>query len=104
MMAVAEPLPLPPNVGLEQDPDIYLAVKRLALTAIDAAIDILDSAAPAQQAIIIRILLPRLTSALRTAPEDDKGELRASVTAIFDKVREAIDPIEDPSEVAVPDA
>ncbi len=90
---------IPAGVALEADPDVYDAVKSLALRTIEAAVDILDTAAPQQQLQMIRIMLPRLTSSLRTAPEDDKGELRDGMTAIYDMVRDALEPPDsDPAE------
>ncbi len=81
---------IPEGLGLEHDPEVYDAVKALALKSVAAAVDILDTAAPQQQLQMIRILIPRLTSSLKTASTDDKAELRDQVAGLYTMVSDAL--------------
>lgn len=88
-MAIDEPL-IPAGLGLESDPDIYLAVKSLMLLGVSAAKDILDTAAPAIQLQMIRILLPRITGAISQGGGDKDEELKKMVAGLYDQVADAI--------------
>lgn len=89
-------IPLPQ--GIENDPEVYEAVKRLALKTVDAAIDILDTAAPQQQLQMIRVVLPRFTGGLSQKAGDGNDELRGQVTEMFGAIAQALDPAPDPDE------
>jgi hypothetical protein len=93
----AEPVPasivVPAVAGIEHDPEVYAAVKRLALATVEAAIDILDTAAPQQQQQMIRIVLPRFTGGLSQKAGDQNEELRGKVTEMFATVAEALDAV-----------
>lgn len=82
---------IPAVAGIETDPEVYAAVKRLALATVEAAIEVLDTAAPSQQIQMIRVVLPRFTSGLNRKEGDDNEELRGKVTTMFSAVAEAID-------------
>lgn len=77
---------------------MYDAVKRLALKTVDAAIEILDTAAPTQQLSMIRVVLPRFTGGLSKKSGDDNDGLRARVEEMFGKVERALT---DPDELEV---
>lgn len=86
---MADPL-IPVGLGLEDDPEVYDAIKRLALHSVDVAIDILDEAAPREQLSLIRMLLPRLTGSLTKGGEDEQAELRAAVAKMYEEVSAAL--------------
>lgn len=87
---MADPI-IPAVAGIENDPEVYAAVKRLALATVEAAIDILDTAAPQQQQTMIRIVLPKFTGGLTQNKTDDQAELRGKVTEMFAAVAEGLD-------------
>jgi hypothetical protein len=85
-------IPLVPDLpaGLEHDPEVFQAMKRLALAAIESATDLLETSAPAIQMQMIRLLLPQVSRSLSTAKGDDDGELKAAVSEMYDAVRASI--------------
>lgn len=85
--------PIPAVVGIEHDPEVYAAVKRLALATVEAAIEILDTAAPQQQQQMIRIVLPKFTGGLTQKAGDDHDELRGKVTEMFAGIAIELDKI-----------
>lgn len=95
---------LPQAAGIEHDPEVYAAVKKLALKTVDAAIEILDTAAPAQQLQMIRVVLPRFTGGLSQKAGDGHDELRGRVEEMFGAVAAALDTdTVDPEEPNAPD-
>jgi hypothetical protein len=86
---VVNPL-IPEGFGLEDDPEVYAAVKELALHSVHVAMDILDEAAPQQQLQMIRILMPRLMGTLSKGGEDDNEELRKRLNEMYAEVRAAL--------------
>jgi hypothetical protein len=84
------PTELPIPAGIEHDPEIYAAVKKLAIATVDAAIDVLDTGSPAVQMQMIRIVLPRFTSSLNAQKGDGNDELRGRVETMFGAVAEAL--------------
>lgn len=78
---------IPDNIAA--DPEVYEAMKQLALDTINHARDILDTAAPAQQLTMIRILLPKLTASLGSGDEKKDKELREGLEAMYADVRAA---------------
>jgi len=100
---MADPTPpiaaLPTVAGIENDPEVYAAVKNLALRTVDAALEILDTAAPLQQQSMIRILLPKFAGGLSKRAGDDNAELRSKVMAMYSEVAAALeDPDEHPAD------
>jgi hypothetical protein len=84
----AIPISLPP--GLENDPEVKAAMKKLALASIDKAMELLEEGAPAIQQRIVAMLLPSVTRSLATASQDVNGDLKEKVDAMYDSVRKAI--------------
>lgn len=92
---MADPLVLP--AGLEQDPEIYDALKQLALDAIESARDNLRRSAPSIQLQVVRLVLPSVSRALANQRDDSDDDLKEAVDAMYADVRKAIG-------VMVPDA
>ncbi len=84
----AIPVSLPP--GLENDPEVKAAMKRLALASIEKAMELLEDGSPAIQQRVVAMLLPQVTRSLATSSTDVDGELKAKVDEMYDNVRKAI--------------
>lgn len=76
--------------GLENDPEVYAAMKELALSAIRAAHDNLENSAPFVQMQVVRMLLPSVTRSLAHRSEDDDDELKTELAALYADVRSSI--------------
>ena len=88
----AIPIEIPP--GLENDPEVKAAMKKLALASVERAIFLLEEGSPAVQATVVRMLLPSITRSLATPQkdEDDKSELKEKIDTMYGAVLEAITP------------
>lgn len=76
--------------GLENDPEVYAAMKSLALSAIQNAKEILETTAPSVQMQVVRMLLPAVSRSLSQRNEDDNDELKAELQSLYEDVRKHI--------------
>jgi hypothetical protein len=72
---------------LLSDPDVYNAVKQLALGAIREAQDILNDGIPAIKLQLIRSLLPQIARSLATKREDsEEKELQEELSNLYGNI------------------
>lgn len=80
-----------PN-GLDRDEQVYDAMRDLALSSIAEAKDIIQTAAPQQKLLFLRIILPRLMGSLTQGGEDEFAELKAQMDEMTQGIRDALTP------------
>lgn len=79
--------------GLETDPEVRAALKRMTLAAIESATDILENAAPAVQQPLVRSLVTGLARSLvQSSDTDELKELRELVAGMYANIEAATAP------------
>ncbi len=76
--------------GIENDPEVFAAIKQLALLTIAQTRDLLLTAAPSVQQSVIRMLLPQLTRSLANGNTDDNEDLKKEVSDLYAEVRASL--------------
>lgn len=76
--------------GLDDDPEVRAAIRRLAIDAIEQARELLIDASPNIKMQMIRQLLPALAKSLSAGKDEDEAtkEALATVTELYENMQE----------------